>query len=121
MANSYSLDLRSRVMNDVAQGLGIGAVAAKYSISERVIFQWRDLLAETGELTPRRGKPGPKPKLERYREEIESTISNNPSITLEELKCQLNLPGCLQTLWNALHRWKIVLKKSGQSHRTAAC
>lgn len=119
MPNSYSLDLRERVMSDVDKGMFIEAVAEKYSISTRVIFQWRDLRDETGELLPRKGKTGPKPKLESYRAEILSVIESNSSVTLEELKAKLDLPGCVQTLWHALRRWGIVLKKSRASHRAA--
>lgn len=121
MPSSYSLDLRERVMSDFDKGMSVEAVARKYSISRRVIFQWRDLRDETGELTPRKGKTGPKPKLDSFRNEILSAIESNPSITLEELKANLELPGCVQTLWHSLRRWNIVLKKSRAGHRATAC
>lgn len=120
MARSYSMDLRKRVMADVASGLSIEAVGEKYSISVRVIFQWRDLLEETGSLEPRQGKTGPKPKLEPHRAAILALVEKNPSVTLEQLKSQLDLPGCMQTLWNSLHRWGVVLKKSDACRGTAA-
>ena len=112
MPGSYSMDLRKRVMADVASGLSIESVGLKYSICSRVIFQWRDLLEETGSLEPRRGKTGPKRKLESYRDLILAAVEENSSITLEELKTKLDLPGCIPTLWNSLRRWGIVLKKS---------
>ncbi len=121
MPGSYSLDLRIRVMADVDKGMSIEAVAQTYSVSSRAIFQWRDLRDETGNLEPRHGKTGPKPKLDSYRDEILAAVQENSSITLEELKSKLELPGCVQTLWNALRRWGIVLKKSHASSRTAAC
>ena len=120
MPGSYSMDLRERVMADVASGMTIEAVAQKYSISSRAIFQWKNLLDETGGLEPRQGRTGPQPKLEPYRESILSAVDNNSSVTLEELKSQLDLPGCVQTLWNSLSRWGIVLKKSHASGRTTA-
>ncbi len=58
MPSSYSLDLRRRVMADVASGLSIELVGRKYSICSRVIFQWRDLLEETRTLNLVGGKPG---------------------------------------------------------------
>ena len=91
MPGSYSLDLRQRVMADVDKGMYIEAIAEKYSVSTRVIFQWRDLRDETGELLPRKGKTGPKPKLDSYRVEILAAVESNSSITLEELKTKLNL------------------------------
>ena len=119
MPASYSMDLRRRVMSDVVNGLSIESVSRKYSISSRAIFQWRDLLEETGSLEPRRGKTGPKRKLEGYRELILAAVDENSSITLEELQSQLSLPGCIPTLWNSLRRWGIVLKKSHEGGGTA--
>ena len=81
MPGSYSMDLRKRVMADVASGLSIDSVGRKYSICSRVIFQWRDLLEETGSLEPRRGKTGPKRKLESYRDLILVAVEENSSIT----------------------------------------
>lgn len=120
MPGSYSLDLRIRVISDVDKGMMIEAVAKKFSISTRVIFNWLELREETGELVPRRGKTGPKRKLDSHRDAILSAVEANPSITLEELKTKLELPGCIQTLWHALRRWGIVLKKSHAGNRTAA-
>ena len=62
---------------------------------------------------------GPKPKLEPHRDAIRTAIRNNPDVTLNELRSQLKLPGCLQTLANALHRWGLALKKSAAGRRTA--
>lgn len=118
MASSYSLDLRIRVMDDVNRGLSTQSVSQKYSISQRVIYQWKKHLEETGSLAPRKSKTGPKPKLEPHRHAIVAAVDENPSITLEELQSQLNLPGCLPTLWYALRRWGIVLKKSNSGRGT---
>ena len=120
MGKSYSMDLRIRVMEDVNNGLSPKAASKRYSISQRVIFQWKRRLEETGSLEPGKGKTGPRLKLKPYREQILSAVESNSSITLEQLKGELNLPGCLQTLWNALRRWGIVLKKSDSRRRAAA-
>lgn len=119
MGKSYSMDLRIRVIDDVNQGLSPEAASQKYSVSRRVIFKWKRRLEETGSLEPSKGRTGPKFKLEPYRKQILAAVESNSSITLEQLKCELNLPGCLQTLWNALRRWGIVLKKSDTRRRTA--
>lgn len=115
----YSVDLRTRVMEDVESGLSVEKAASKYSVSSRVIYKWKRLKQETGSLNPRRGRSGPCLKLEPYREAILNAIEQSPGLTLEDLRSQLKLPGCVQTLWNALHRWGIVLKKSDPCHRTA--
>ena len=120
MAVGYSLDLRSRVMDDLEGGMPAEDVAIKYSVSVRTVFSWQRLKRQTGSLAPRQGKTGPKRKLESFREAILAAIQENPNLTLEDLRSHLQLPGCLQTLWNALRRWSIVLKKSHSGHRTAA-
>ncbi len=119
MAAALSVDLRTRVMDDLDCGMSADAVAAKYSVSTRTVFAWKALRQETGGIAPRRGKTGPKPKLEPHRDSIMTAIRDNPDVTLNELKSQLNLPSCLQTLANALHRWGLALKKSHASRRTA--
>ena len=116
----YSSDLRTRVMQDVEAGMSAEKAAVKYSISARTIYAWKALLRETGCLSPRQGGSGRPRKLEEYREPILEAIDQNAGLTLEDLKSQLQLPGCVQTLWNALRRWGIVLKKSGARRRTAA-
>ena len=120
MATGYSLDLRTRVMDDLDRGLSPEEAAEKYSVTARTICSWKLLKRETGDIAPRQGKTGPKRKLDPHREAILARIRENSDLTLEELILQLELPGCLQTLSNALHRWGIVLKKSHARHRTAA-
>jgi len=120
MANGYSLDLRTRVMDDLDRGLSAEEAGQKYSVTARTIYSWKLLKRETGGIGPRQGKTGPKRKLDLYREAILASIKENSDLTLEEMRSQLDLPGCVQTLSNALHRWGIVLKKSHPSYRTAA-
>lgn len=120
MARAYSTDLRERVMGDLTLGMSVEAVSEKYSVCIRTIYDWRKLFTETGHLQPRSGKTGPKLKLEAYREEILAAIEENSSLTLTEIHERFQLPGCLQTLWHALRRWGIVLKKSHESHRTTS-
>ncbi|MCA9112593.1 MAG: hypothetical protein KDA52_21760, partial [Planctomycetaceae bacterium] len=94
----YSGDLRTRVIQEVESGLSVEKAAAKYSVSARVIDKWKRLKRETGSLAPRRGRSGPCPKLEPYREAILNAIEQKPGQTLEDLRLQLKLPGCVQTL-----------------------
>jgi transposase len=120
MAAPLAMDLRTRVMADVAAGMSVAAAAEKYSVSARTIFGWKTLQRETGTVMPRDGKTGPKPKLADFREQILTLIRENSGITLAELKAKLELPVCLSTVWLALKTWGIVLKKSPAGGRTAA-
>ena len=112
MASAYGMDLRNRVMADVQSGMSSEVAAAKYSVSPRTVYNWKTLQAEKGNLEPRDGKPGQKPKLQEHREKILAVVEENSGITLEELRERLQLPVCLSTVWLALKAWGIVLKKS---------
>lgn len=120
MAAALAMDLRTRVMADVDAGMSAEKAAVKYSVSARVIYQWKALRRESGSLKARDGKTGPKPKLEAYREQILAAVRDDSAITLNDLKRKLQLPACVSTLWKALSAWGIVLKKSPAGRRAAA-
>lgn len=117
---SYSRDLRVRVIAAVDNGEKRAEVARRFDVTLRTIVGWLALRKQTGDLKPRSAKRGPKPKLEDRREEILLALREDPNLTLEEIKTRLELPCCLQTIWNALFRWGIRLKKSHSSRGTAA-
>ncbi|GHT16565.1 hypothetical protein FACS1894189_0560 [Planctomycetales bacterium] len=48
MPISYSMDLRTRVMNDIAAGLSLQKTADKYSVSRQWIQILKKRLKETG-------------------------------------------------------------------------
>lgn len=112
MPAPLSMDLRVRIVAAYDAGETPAEVAQAFSVTERTVFNLLALRKETGRVEPRPGQVGPKPKLDQHREKIVQTIRNKPGLTLEELRTQLGLPGCLSTLWNALQRWGITLKKS---------
>ena len=112
MAAPLAMDLRTRVMQDVEAGMSAKEVAAKYSITARTVYGWKRIKRETGSVEPRRGKTGPKPKLADYENAIRAAVKENSGITLNELREKLKLPVCVQTVWNTLNGWGIVLKKS---------
>ena len=67
---AYSLDLRERVLADVDAGLGKEAVARKYRVSSRWVYKLHRQRSETGQIAPRRGPTGPKPKLASHTERL---------------------------------------------------
>lgn len=112
MARPYSLDLRWRVMLAVDAGDSVDDVAEQFGVTARTIWSWLALRKQSGGVAPRKGAVGPQPKLDAHREKIEAAIKESPSLTLDELRTQLQLPGGRTTLWEALKRWKQSLKKS---------
>ena len=109
---AYSYDLRVRVLRAVQKGESIPRVAEQFDVAPRTIFGWLRRKKETGDVVAQKGTRGPKRKLDHYRQQIEALVAERPEVTLEELQRELKLPCCLKSIWNALHRWGIRLKKS---------
>lgn len=112
MAAALAKDLRFRVMADVDAGMSAEKAAEKYSVSARTIYHWKALRRETGALKPRAGQTGPKPKLTQHRERILAVVREDSAITLHDLRAKLQLSAGVTTLWTALRKWGLVLKKS---------
>ena len=109
---AYSIDLRERVLADFDAGMGNDAVARKYRVSSRWVYKLRRQRTETGEIAPRRGKTGPKPKLAAHVEQLAQLVEEQPDATLNELRQRLGVPVSLTTLWTTLKKLGVTLKKS---------
>jgi transposase len=94
------------------EGLGNDAVARKYRVSSRWVYKLRRQRAETGDIAPRRGKTGPKPKLAGHAERLLQLVEQQPDATLEELRVQLGVQVSVSTLWTRLRLLGVTLKKS---------
>jgi transposase len=66
----------------------------------------------TGDIRPRRGQTGPKPKLAAYVEQLTKLVQESPDATLAELRQKLGLDVSVVTLWRVLRKLGLVLKKS---------
>jgi transposase len=109
---AYSIDLRERVLADVDAGLGNNAVARKYRVSSRWVYKLRQQRSETGQIAPRRGQVGPKPKLAAYAEQLIALVQAQPDATLSELRERLGVSVSLATVWLTLKKLGLTLKKS---------
>jgi transposase len=92
--------------------MGNEAVARKYRVSSRRVYKIRRQRSETGDIAPRRGKTGPKPKLAQHAERLLQLVEEQPDATLAELRDRLGVSVCLATLWNTLKALGVTLKKS---------
>jgi transposase len=108
----YSFDLRVRMLADFDAGLTTQAVSEKYCVSTKCVRDLRRLRKETGQIAPRVGQSGPKPKLRDHGETLSRLVEEQPDATLEELQCKLPLRVSLSTLWRALRELGFSLKKS---------
>ena len=119
MAKAYSMDLRERIVAARDAGEETLAVAQRFDVSPAWVRRLMQRRRETGRLTPRDGKPGPKPKLTAYTERLRALVQECPDATLEELRTHLQVDVCLATLWAALRDLKLSFKKSPARRGTA--
>ena len=112
---AYSLDLRERVLKDCDDGMKTRAVAQKYSVCESWVRRLKQRRRENGQVEPRSPRNNRKPKLDPYVEPIRQWIATSPDQTLEELrtklKTELGVVVALGTLWNAIARMGLTVKK----------
>ena len=64
MTHGFSLDLRTRVIDNLERGMSAEEAAVKDSLSARTVYAWHRMKRETDSLQPRQGKAGPKRNLE---------------------------------------------------------
>ena len=108
----YSMDLRVRVLADADAGLATKQLAEKYSVSPAWVRRLKQRRRETGQIEPRQGKTGPKPKLANHHQRLLQLVQDHPDATLESLRKHLGVSVSLSTIWLALKSAGITLKKS---------
>jgi len=118
---AYSLDLRKRVLRAWDRGMGAEAVAATYDVSRAWVHRLVQRRRETGSIEPRkqtkfRGRALSPEQEERF----VNLITARPDATLAELRAALPTSAGLTTLWRAIDRRGLTVKKNRTRRRTAA-
>ena len=116
----YSIDLRERVLKDCVAGLGTKAVAQKYSVSQSWVRRLKQRNRRDGRIEPKSSRNHRVPQLDAYAERIRDLIAATPDMTLEELKKTLGVTVALATLWAAVAKLGLTVRKksTGQLSRT---
>ena len=120
MADSYSMDLRSRVVAAVDDGGAVVDVAKRFEVSQTFVRTLLQRRRETGHFTVRSWRPGPRPKLAEHGDELRALVASRPDATLHELREQLPVRVSVSTLWCALRDLGFALKKSPVRGRAVA-
>jgi len=115
---AYSLDLRQRVLADCDRGLSTRAVATKYTVSESWVRLLKQRRRDTGEIGPRVSRPKRQPALNPHAERLRELVAAHPDATLQELHARLGVAVCLSTLWAALRRLGLSVKKKSCGRRS---
>jgi len=112
---SYSQDLRERVLAAVDSGMAVAEAAALFRVSVSYIYKVRLRRRRTGETTARLQRCHLVRKLSVHHEVISAEVAARPDLTLAELRVWLSEEHGVTTsvggLWNTLERLGLTLKK----------
>jgi transposase len=119
---SYSADLRSRVLVAVDGGSPARAVAERFRVSVSYIYKALGRRTATGETEARPQRNHQALKLAAYHDAIAIEVARRPDVTLEELRAWLvathGVSASLGLMHKTLARLGLTLKKSRAGRRS---
>jgi transposase len=115
----YSMDLRKRVLEDCDSGLMSKEVAAKFRVSRSWVDRIKQRRRERGELEPRRQRVFKKQAFAGQEDRLRAQVAAKTDQTLAELRDALRSSASLSSLWRALDRPKLTVKKNRSRRRAA--
>jgi len=117
---AYSMDLRTRVLEDSDAGMRADAVAEKYRVSLSWVNRLKQRRRASGEIAPRRQVRWRTPILTPVLPRLEALIAEQSDRTLAELQHALGTSASLTTIWRAIEGLTITIKKNGTRIRTGS-
>src|SRR6267143_2132488 len=114
----YSMDLRKRVARAWDAGMDAESVAAKYEVSRAWVHRLIQRRRETGSLAPRKQTKFRGRVLAGQEGRLAALIAARPDATLAELRDALPTTAALSTLWGAIDRLRLTVKKNRTRRRT---
>jgi transposase len=115
----YSKDLRQRVLADRDAGIPSKDVAAKFRVSLSWVNRLTQRRRESGEVEPRRQTVFKKAAFAGQEDRLRALVAAKPDQTLAELRDGMASAVSLSTVWRALERLDLTLKKNRTRRRTA--
>ena len=119
MAAAYSIDLRTRVLQDADAGVTSKALAERYHVSRAWVDALKQRRRETGAFAPlkqtkfrRRALAGAET------DRLAALVAAQPDATLVELREALRTAAGLTTIWRALKQLDLTVKKNRTRRRT---
>lgn len=125
MGKPLSMDLRSRALAAVDEGLSCRAAARRFGVSASTVIRWHDQRRSTGGYAAKaQGGDTRSRRIEAHRDTILALYGARRDITLEELRRELGRSGvtvAISTLHRFFVRHGITRKKrpATRSSRTA--
>jgi transposase len=117
---AYSMDLRKRVAHACDRGMPVAAVATQFEVSVAWVYRLLQRRRETGSISPRKQTKFRGRSLSSDEERrLVALITVKPDATLAELQRALPTRAALSTLWRAIDRLGLTVKKNGPRRRAA--
>jgi len=120
---SYSQDLRDRVLRALARGEGPSAIARRFEVSRFYVYQVRDREQGSGVRTSFPIGGHRRSRLEAAEPALRGWIAAEPGLTLAELQERLAAQGMairIGALWHQLNKWNLTFKKNPARQRARA-
>ena len=117
---SYSQDLRDRVLRALARGEGPSAIARRLEVSRFYVYQVRDREQATGVRSSFPIGGHRRSRLEAAEPALRAWIAAQPDLTLAELQERLAQQGVstkIGALWHQLNQWHLTFKKNPARQR----
>ena len=110
---AISMDLRRRVAAALDQGKeAITAIAERFQVSRRWVYNFIELREETGDIAPRpHGGGATSAVTARQIEKIKERIQDKPDATLDELRRYCRTTASITSVFRVLQREKFTFKK----------
>lgn len=120
MAAAYSMDLRERVFKAWEASGDADDVAATFGVSRAWVHRLAQRQRETGSLEPQKQTKFRSRVLAGQEDRLKALVDAQPDATLTELREELPTTAALSTLWSALDRLGLTVKKNRTRRRTAS-
>ena len=117
---AYSMDLRERVVRAWDASGDADDVAATFGVSRAWVHRLAQRRRETGSIEPRRQTKFRSRVLAGQDERLKALVDAKPDATLAELRDEMPTTAALSTLWLALDRLGLTVKKNPTRRRTAS-
>jgi transposase len=114
------MDLRTRVLADCDAGMAPKDVAAKFRVSRSWVNRIVQRRRETGEIAPRPQTVFKKQAFAGQENRLRALVAAKPDQTLAEVRQAMRSSSSLSSVWRALDRLQLTLKKNGTRRRTTS-
>lgn len=108
---AISMDLRIRIHRAREAGETTSEVAERFEVGTAFVRRLIQRHRETGSLEPKRGRPGPEPKLAAEHGRLREYNAEHPDHTPAEARAALGLAVSALTVWRAFVALGLTFKK----------